>query len=77
MDGSIKTRPAPPNAHTLFSDLSDLSSLSSAPEHGADTIGSAAPDKNQGRNGDSKVNDLRTSCHSRCCIAQYGNAMQL
>ncbi|XP_035509018.1 uncharacterized protein C19orf44 homolog [Morone saxatilis] len=46
--GSVKTRSAPPNTHTLLSDLSDLSSVSSAPEHGADGAGSAAAGKTQG-----------------------------
>ncbi|XP_070765531.1 uncharacterized protein C19orf44 homolog [Enoplosus armatus] len=40
--GSVKARTAPPNTHTLLSDLSDLSSVSSVPEHGADTVGSSA-----------------------------------
>lgn len=53
----MKTRSAPPNTHTLLSDLSDLSSVSSAPEHGADTVGSATAGKTQGGEGDStKVN---------------------
>lgn len=56
----MKARSAPPNAHTLLSDLSDLSSVSSNPEHGADTVGSAAAGKTQGREWDStKVNALR------------------
>ncbi|XP_051233674.1 uncharacterized protein C19orf44 homolog [Dicentrarchus labrax] len=46
--GSVKTRSAPPNTHTLISDLSDLSSVSSAPEHGADAAGSAAAGKTRG-----------------------------
>ncbi|XP_044055759.1 uncharacterized protein C19orf44 homolog isoform X2 [Siniperca chuatsi] len=50
--GSVETRSAPPNAHTSFSDLSDLSSVSSAPEHGAHTMGSVAAGKPQGRDGD-------------------------
>uniref|UniRef100_A0AAQ6IKT3 DUF4614 domain-containing protein n=1 Tax=Anabas testudineus TaxID=64144 RepID=A0AAQ6IKT3_ANATE len=57
VDGSINSRPAAQNTHTLLSDLSDLSSLSSAPEHGAVTAGSAAPQKTQERNENSK--DLR------------------
>lgn len=64
VDGSINSRPAAQNTHTLLSDLSDLSSLSSAPEHGAVTAGSAAPQKTQERNENSKVNSLRKSCHS-------------
>ncbi|XP_018525306.1 uncharacterized protein C19orf44 homolog [Lates calcarifer] len=55
VDGSMKTRSAPPNTHTLFSDLSDLSSVSSASENRAD---SAAPEKSQGREGGS-TKDLR------------------
>lgn len=62
MDGSITTRPAPQNAHILLSDLSDLSSLSSAPDHGADTFDFAPHDKKQGTNEASEVNDSR-----RCC----------
>nr|XP_020465756.1 uncharacterized protein C19orf44-like isoform X1 [Monopterus albus] len=55
---SINIRSGPQNPHALFSDLSDLSSVSSAPEHGADTVGSAAPEKNQRRDKDSNK-DLR------------------
>ncbi|KAM7410613.1 hypothetical protein PAMA_001851 [Pampus argenteus] len=39
--GYFKDRPAPPNTHTLLSDLSDLSSVSSASERGAAVVGSA------------------------------------
>ncbi|XP_076579324.1 uncharacterized protein C19orf44 homolog [Chaetodon auriga] len=56
--GSAKSRPAPPNTHTLLSDVSDLSSVSSAPEHGADTGASAAAGKTQGRERDT-TKDLR------------------
>nr|XP_033476912.1 uncharacterized protein C19orf44 homolog isoform X2 [Epinephelus lanceolatus] len=59
--GSVKTRPAFPDPHLLLSDLSDLSSVSSAPGHGAaDLLGSATPAaaKTQGREGDS-TKDLR------------------
>lgn len=56
----MKTRSAPPNTHTLFSDLSDLSSVSSASENRAD---SAAPEKSQGREGGStKVNNFIGYC---------------
>ncbi|GAA6230925.1 uncharacterized protein C19orf44 homolog isoform X2 [Lates japonicus] len=58
VDGSMKTRSAPPNTYTLFSDLSDLSSVSSASDNRADTVGSAAPEKSQGREGGS-TKDLR------------------
>lgn len=37
----MKTKAAPQNTHTLLSDLSDLSSVSSAPEHRAYIMGSA------------------------------------
>ncbi|XP_049442973.1 uncharacterized protein C19orf44 homolog [Epinephelus fuscoguttatus] len=59
--GSVKTRPASPDPHLLLSDLSELSSVSSAPGHGAaDLLGSATPAaaKTQGREGDS-TKDLR------------------
>lgn len=57
----MKTGSAPPNTNTLLSDLSDLSSVSPAPEPGADTVGpaaaAAAAGKTQGTDGDStKVN---------------------
>ncbi|XP_078115592.1 uncharacterized protein C19orf44 homolog isoform X2 [Sander vitreus] len=54
---AVKTRFSSSNTHPSFSDLSDLSSVSSAPEHGADTLGSAAA-KTQRREGDS-TKDLR------------------
>ncbi|XP_070816853.1 uncharacterized protein C19orf44 homolog isoform X2 [Chaetodon trifascialis] len=62
--GSAKSRPAPSNMHTLLSDVSDLSSVSSAPEHGADAGASAAAaaaaaaGKSQGRERDT-AKDLR------------------
>ncbi|KAM4548067.1 uncharacterized protein C19orf44 homolog isoform 2-T2 [Odontesthes bonariensis] len=37
LDGSFKTRSAPPNTHTLLSDLSELSSDRTTSEKGADT----------------------------------------
>ncbi|TDH08264.1 hypothetical protein EPR50_G00096010 [Perca flavescens] len=49
---AVKTRFSSSNTHPSFSDLSDLSSVSSAPEHGADTLCSAAA-KTQRREGDS------------------------
>ncbi|XP_020488119.1 uncharacterized protein C19orf44 homolog [Labrus bergylta] len=54
MGGSVLiTRTAPPNTQTLLSDLSDLSSVSLAPEHEAATVGSAAAaGGTQGREGD-------------------------
>ncbi|XP_031174247.2 uncharacterized protein C19orf44 homolog isoform X1 [Sander lucioperca] len=55
--GAVETRFSSSNTHPSFSDLSDLSSVSSAPEHGADTLGSAAA-KTQRREGDS-TKDLR------------------
>ncbi len=61
----METRSAPPNTHTLLSDLSDLSSVSAAPEHGADAAGSAAAaaGKTQGREGGvTKVNNLTGYC---------------
>ncbi|XP_037624754.1 uncharacterized protein C19orf44 homolog isoform X1 [Sebastes umbrosus] len=54
--GSLKTKSSP-NPHPLLSDLSDLSSGSSVPQHGADTLGSAAGN-NQEREGPS-AKDLR------------------
>ncbi|XP_035863025.1 uncharacterized protein C19orf44 homolog isoform X2 [Sander lucioperca] len=54
---AVETRFSSSNTHPSFSDLSDLSSVSSAPEHGADTLGSAAA-KTQRREGDS-TKDLR------------------
>uniref|UniRef100_UPI0037E965AD uncharacterized protein C19orf44 homolog n=1 Tax=Semicossyphus pulcher TaxID=241346 RepID=UPI0037E965AD len=51
--GSAITRSALPNTHNLFSDLSDLSSVSSAPEHAVGTLGSAAVGRIQEREGDS------------------------
>ncbi|XP_071343404.1 uncharacterized protein C19orf44 homolog isoform X2 [Trachinotus anak] len=56
--GPLTTRSAPPNTQTVFSDLSDLSSVSSAPTNGADTVRSVAPEKSQGRDGGS-TEDLR------------------
>ncbi|XP_060887093.1 uncharacterized protein C19orf44 homolog [Labrus mixtus] len=55
MGGSvIITRTAPPNTQTMLSDLSDLSSVSLAPEDEAATVGSAAAAAGgtQGREGD-------------------------
>ncbi|KAF3691334.1 putative protein C19orf44 [Channa argus] len=54
---SVKTRSTAPTTHTLFLDLSDVSSSSSAPEHIADKMGSAVPEKNHEGNSVSK--DLR------------------
>ncbi|XP_023284990.1 uncharacterized protein C19orf44 homolog isoform X2 [Seriola lalandi dorsalis] len=56
--GSLKTRSAPPNTQTVHSDLSDLSSVSSAPENGADSVLSVAPVMSQGGEGGS-IKDLR------------------
>lgn len=69
----MKIRSAPSNVHTILSDLSDLSSVSSAPEHGAVAVGSASAGKTQGREGGStKVNTSKeclevqasTFCHA-------------
>ncbi|XP_039984887.1 uncharacterized protein C19orf44 homolog [Xiphias gladius] len=49
--GSMKTGSAPQHTHTLFSDLSDLSSVSLAPENGADTASTVAPGKSRGGEG--------------------------
>ncbi|XP_005919918.1 uncharacterized protein C19orf44 homolog [Haplochromis burtoni] len=49
---SFKPRSAPPETHKLFSDLSDLSSVSSAPESGGDVKATDA-EKNHGRELDS------------------------
>ncbi|KAA8578901.1 hypothetical protein FQN60_012577 [Etheostoma spectabile] len=57
VDGAVKTRFSSLNTHPSLSDLSEPSSVSSAPEHGADTLGSAAA-KTQRRDGDS-TKDLR------------------
>uniref|UniRef100_A0A8C2XMZ3 DUF4614 domain-containing protein n=1 Tax=Cyclopterus lumpus TaxID=8103 RepID=A0A8C2XMZ3_CYCLU len=49
--GSLKTKPASSNTRPVLSDLSDLSSVSSAPEHGGDTtlgFAAAAAGKTQG-----------------------------
>lgn len=55
--GYVKPRSAPPNTHTLLSDLSDLSSVSSASEHGV--MGSADTENHQRRDGGAtKVNNL-------------------
>ncbi|KAG7233974.1 hypothetical protein INR49_028688, partial [Caranx melampygus] len=44
---------APPNTQTVLSDVSDLSSVSSAPKYEADTVRAIAPEKSQGRQGGS------------------------
>ncbi|KAK9519799.1 hypothetical protein VZT92_022504 [Zoarces viviparus] len=58
--GSLKNKSASSSAHPLLSDLSDLPSVGSAPEHGGDTmLGSAAASgKTQAREGLSTT-DLR------------------
>ncbi|KAM7012017.1 uncharacterized protein C19orf44 homolog [Tautogolabrus adspersus] len=53
MGGSvIISRTAPPNTQTMLSDLSDLSSVSVAPEDEAASVGSAAAGGTQGREGE-------------------------
>ncbi|KAK2836027.1 hypothetical protein Q5P01_016511 [Channa striata] len=54
---SVKNRATAPTTHILSSDLSYASSSSSAPEHQADKMGPAVPEKNRGIQGVSK--DLR------------------
>ncbi|CAJ1059697.1 uncharacterized protein C19orf44 homolog isoform X2 [Xyrichtys novacula] len=49
LGGSMKIRSVPLNTQTFLSDLSDLSSVSSAPEHGASTVGSATAWRTQDR----------------------------
>ncbi|KAM4739678.1 uncharacterized protein C19orf44 homolog isoform 2-T2 [Anableps anableps] len=56
--GSLKTRRVPPNSHTLFSGLSDLSSESSASEQRAEAARPANTQENPERKGDS-TEDLR------------------
>ncbi|MEQ2166517.1 hypothetical protein GOODEAATRI_029129, partial [Goodea atripinnis] len=51
--GSFRTRSVPPNSHTFFPDLSDLSSESSASEHGAEATGPANTQEDPERKGDS------------------------
>ncbi|XP_010780063.1 uncharacterized protein [Notothenia coriiceps] len=47
--GSVKARSSSPHTHALLSDVSDLSSVSSAPEPGVDTLlGSAAASQGEG-----------------------------
>ncbi|KAK1896684.1 putative protein C19orf44 like [Dissostichus eleginoides] len=47
--GSVKARSSSPHTHALLSDVSDLSSVSSAPEPGVDTLlGSAAASQREG-----------------------------
>ncbi|XP_034071884.1 uncharacterized protein C19orf44 homolog isoform X3 [Gymnodraco acuticeps] len=47
--GSVKARSSSPHTHALLSDVSDLSSVSSAPEPGVDTLlGSAAASHGEG-----------------------------
>ncbi|KAK5869373.1 hypothetical protein PBY51_024096 [Eleginops maclovinus] len=47
--GSVKARSSSPHTHALLSDVSDLSSVSSAPEPGADTmLTSAAASQGEG-----------------------------
>ncbi|XP_029285708.1 uncharacterized protein C19orf44 homolog isoform X2 [Cottoperca gobio] len=60
MGGSVKNRSSSPNTHPLFSDVSDLSTGSLAPEHGADTMlrSAAAAGKTQESEGHS-TKDLR------------------
>lgn len=54
-------RSAAPNTQTVLSDVSDLSSVSSAPKYEADTVCSLAPDKSQGGYS-TKVNNLGDCC---------------
>lgn len=63
MGESFKPRSASPKTHKLFSDLSDLSSVSSAPESGGDFKATDA-EKNHGRELDS--NKVTANC---CCIS--------
>ncbi|KAM4574267.1 uncharacterized protein C19orf44 homolog [Fundulus diaphanus] len=56
--GSFKTRSVPPNSHTLFSDLSDLSSDSAASERAADAPSPANAREKPGKKGES-TKDLR------------------
>nr|XP_046246684.1 uncharacterized protein C19orf44 homolog isoform X2 [Scatophagus argus] len=56
--GSVKTRSAPPNTHTLLSDVSELSSVSPGTGHGADTMDMAAAGEILGTEWDS-TKDLR------------------
>ncbi|KAK5618311.1 hypothetical protein CRENBAI_019794 [Crenichthys baileyi] len=51
--GSFRTRSVPPNSHTFFPDLSDLSSESSASEHDAEAARPANTQENPERKGDS------------------------
>lgn len=53
---SVNSRSAPPNSHTVLSDLSDLSSVSSAPDHEA-AVGPGAAGKVQGP-GSTTVHDF-------------------
>lgn len=49
MGGSVKARSSSPHTHALLSDVSDLSSVSSAPEPGVETLlGSAAASQGEG-----------------------------
>uniref|UniRef100_A0A146SP10 Carboxyl-ester lipase n=1 Tax=Fundulus heteroclitus TaxID=8078 RepID=A0A146SP10_FUNHE len=56
--GSFKTRSVPPNSHTLFSDLSDLSSDSSVSERAADAPSPANAREKPGKKAES-TKDLR------------------
>lgn len=63
--GSLKTKPASLNTRPVFSDLSDLSSISSAPEPDGG-------DRTQARNGlSSKVNDCGSFFEPMLYFVQY------
>lgn len=54
----MRTRPAPPNSPPLFSDLSELSSVSSGPRPDRDVMGSPNAENNQvSEGGSTKVNN--------------------
>ena len=72
----MKTRSAPQNNHNLFSDLSDLSSVSLAPENGASTLHPDAPEESQGRDGGSTKVCSFKSCNCNCITLDV-DAMEL
>lgn len=57
MAGSLKPKSAPPNTHTLMSDLSDLSSVTSASEPTGHADRSVNPENSYERGDSNKVSN--------------------